>query len=82
MGEQVLQQIRADVAKLLSKSTEDLDGKALYSLIQGPIDSERQARSQAHGGGSTLLLNGLLAAEASLRAKVFGLPPKQIKADF
>lgn len=82
MREQLLQKIRSDVSTLLGKPTEALDPPTLYTLIQGSIDSERQARLEAKGCGSTLVLNGLLAAERDMRTKIFGIPEEPIKPAF
>jgi len=82
MREQVLQQVRSDVATLLAQPTEALDADQLLGLIQQNIAQEHQARAQAAGGACTLTLNGLLNAEMNLRTGVFGQKRPEIKADF
>lgn len=82
MSEQVFEKIRSEVAMLLAKPTDALDAKGLYDFIQEAIEGEREMRNQARGGGSTLVLNGLLAAKLDMRIKVFGLPPEVIKSPF
>jgi hypothetical protein len=80
MNQDLVEKIRTDVAALLAKPTEGLDARDLYAAIQAGIEAERDMRKKAHFGGSTLTLNALLAAELSMRTKVFLLPREPIKA--
>lgn len=82
MREHVLQQVRADVAILTAQPTEALDADQLLTMIQQGIAHEHEQRTQAAGGASTLMLNGLLNAEMNLRTGVFGEKRPAFKADF
>lgn len=81
-AEAALQQVRNEVSLLLEQATDQLDAQSLYTLVHQKIAELRAARDQAHGGGGTFTLNGLLAAEMRLRTRVFGVPPPTIKPDF
>lgn len=74
MSDDVLQKVRGEVATLLGQGTAELDAQGLMSLIRSGIADENTARDQAHGARSTLVLNGLLAAELTMTTEVFGLP--------
>jgi hypothetical protein len=61
MSQDALQKVREMVGSLLEKPTDGLSYNELYDLVQEGIATERQLRDQAHGAGSTLKLNALLA---------------------
>ena len=82
MREEVLRHVRSSVNVLLGTPTEEMDAQTLYSAIQDGIRAENEARAQSTGARSTLVLNGLLAAELEVWTKVLGQPRKVIKADF
>jgi hypothetical protein len=82
MTDIVLQKVRGEVESLLGQGTTELDAQGLMSLIQTGIAGENSARDQSKGARSTLVLNGLLAAELTMTTEVFGLPRPVISADY
>lgn len=82
MREQALSAVRTEAQRLLGSDTTAMEPQALYRAIKDGIQAETEARSQARGARSTLVLNGLLALELQMWTQVFGQPRPAVKADF